>query len=273
MSAPNPRVSIVIAAFNEEHNIADAVGSILSQDFAALEVIAVDDGSTDDTLKILGEFADNRLRVYRQDRGGQYPALVKGIDLAKGDLIARLDADDISLPGRISAQVAYMDANPDCAWVGCGEVRIDQKRNEHYTRIYPISDKEIRLMSARCIPYCHSGVMFRRSVVEHGLNYPLQNRFMNDFEFFIEVARRYKVANLKKAYVQRVVRDASYYQRNFSTFRQNLRLIRLSARAIRAFDLNVSNYRYLVFRFFYPLLPDRMKRAIRKVQGLSETQA
>lgn len=264
------RVSVIIAVFNGEDYIAKAVESILSQDFNRMELIVVDDGSTDRTLEILKNIDDARLRVYRQHNEGQYPALVKGIEHAKGDLIARLDADDVALPGRIKAQVDYLDAHPDCAWLGCGEVRIDKKRNERYVRKYPEFDADIRNMAARCIPYCHSGIMFRRFLIEEGLNYPCKKQFMNDFEFFINVASKYSVANLPRAYVVRTVSDRSFYQSNFSTLRQNIRLVRLCARAIKMFDLRWVSYLFLLPRLAYPVIPNRIKRFLRRSQGLAE---
>ena len=270
MSLEAPSVSAVIAAYNEADNIRGAVESLLEQDYPALEVIVVDDGSSDGTRDVLAAIRDPRLRVLHQERGGQYTALVHGIQNATGKYIARLDADDRALPGRISAQVAFLEAHPDCAWLGTAERRVDEQRGERYDRRYPCEDDDIRRMAARCIPYCHSAVMFRRDITDAGLNYGTRARFMNDFELFIEVAARYRVDNLPEAYVQRTAADESFYQRTYSTRRQNMRLIRLNARAIRRLDLGWWHYAFLLARFFYPWIPNVAKRSIRTVLGLRE---
>lgn len=268
-----PSVSAVIAAYNEADNIRGAVESLLEQDYPALEVIVVDDGSGDGTRDVLSTIGDPRLRVLHQDRGGQYAALVHGIRHAQGKYIARLDADDRALPGRISSQVAFLEAHPDYAWLGTAERRIDEQRGERYDRTYPTDDAAIRRMAARCIPYCHSAVMFRRDITEKGLNYGTRSRFMNDFELFIEIAASHRVANLPEAYVQRKATDESFYQSTYSTRRQNMRLIRLNARAIRRLRLGWWNHGFLLARLLYPWIPNRAKSSIRGLLGLKERAA
>ncbi len=270
----SPTVSVVIAAYNEEDRIETAAKSVLEQDYQDLELIVVDDGSTDQTLKRLESIADSRLVILQTHRGGQYSALVAGIRHSKAKYIARLDADDRCLPGRISAQVAYLEAHPNCAWLGTGERRVDLQRDEVYDRRYPEKDTLLRRMAARCIPYCHSSIMFPRSIVEtDGLIYGTQSPFMNDFEFFIDVARRHEVANLNDSYVERITSDGSFYQRSFSTRKQNWRLIRLNARAIRRLNLGWHHYVFLGGRIFYPWLPVRLKANVRRLLGLREREA
>jgi glycosyltransferase involved in cell wall biosynthesis len=107
-------------AFNAAEFLDDAVCSILEQTFRDFEFIIVDDGSTDETASILAEYAksDDRLRVFRQSNGGMISALNRGCSLARGQYIARMDADDISMPQRIERQVDYLRANPVVGIVG-----------------------------------------------------------------------------------------------------------------------------------------------------------
>ena len=120
MSTP-PKVSVLIAACNGERYIAEAVGSILGQTYRDLELIVLDDGSTDGTRAILHEIAsrDERMRIVEKDNEGLIRTLNRGIAEARGAYIARLDHDDISRPLRIEKQAGFLDKNPDFIGVGC----------------------------------------------------------------------------------------------------------------------------------------------------------
>src|SRR5947208_3071693 len=100
-------VSVVTAVYNGGRYLRPALASILEQDGVALELVVVDDGSTDDTAAILDELArrDERVRVLRQPNQGLTDALVRGCSEARGEFIARQDADDVSLPGRLAKEV------------------------------------------------------------------------------------------------------------------------------------------------------------------------
>src|SRR5437867_9556704 len=108
-----PRVSVLMPVRDGERFVREAVESILGQTFQNFELLIVDDGSTDATPSILLEFTDPRLVRLRQDRAGLIAALNRGLDLARGEYIARMDADDIALPRRLERQVKFLDGNPE----------------------------------------------------------------------------------------------------------------------------------------------------------------
>lgn len=266
-----PKVSAFITVYNEVELIECAVRSLLNQTLENLEILVVDDGSNDGTAEIVESIHEPRLRLIRCVRMGRAAALAYACTQAKGCYLANLDADDTAYPARLERQAAFLDTHPDHAWVGCGEEREDNQRNESFSRIYPPDDAGIRRMSSKCIPYCHSAVMFRRSLIDEGLNYDPAQPFLIDFEFFLRVAARHKVANLPEPLVKRYVRDESYFQSRFSTGRQNRRLAVLCARAVRQFRLPPHYYLYPLARLLYPWLPNALKRLIRGGQGLVET--
>jgi glycosyltransferase involved in cell wall biosynthesis len=107
-----PRVSVIIPTFNRAGYIGDALRSVLSQTYKNLEVIVVDDGSTDDTERIIGTISDSRLHYKRQIKSGRSRARNRALSLARGEYIAFLDSDDLYLPGKIELQVAYLDTHP-----------------------------------------------------------------------------------------------------------------------------------------------------------------
>ncbi|HEY5345943.1 MAG TPA: glycosyltransferase family 2 protein, partial [Verrucomicrobiae bacterium] len=107
-----PRISIIMPVWNGEKFLAAAVDSLLAQTFSDFELLVIDDGSTDRTPEILRAYADPRLRVLRLDHGGIVVALNHGLSQAGADWIARLDADDISLPRRLELQWQAVNRRP-----------------------------------------------------------------------------------------------------------------------------------------------------------------
>ena len=113
--------------YNVARYVRAAVSSIISQTFTDFELIIIDDGSTDGSLTILKEMAagDARIRLISRANTGYVVALNEGLALARGEFIARMDADDISLPARFDKQVAYLRHNPDCVLLGSSVMHMD----------------------------------------------------------------------------------------------------------------------------------------------------
>ena len=110
----NPLVSILMPVYNSEKYLREAIKSILNQTFTNFELIIINDGSTDNSLKIIKSFKDNRIKIIKNKGNlGLIKTLNKGIDLAQGKYIARMDADDIAMPKRLEKQIAFFNENPD----------------------------------------------------------------------------------------------------------------------------------------------------------------
>ena len=106
-----PKVSVVMSVCNSEPFIRDAIKSILGQTFQDFEFIIINDGSTDGSLQIIQSYGDSRIRITSQENLGLTKSLNKGIGIARGEYIARQDADDISEPSRLEKQVAVLEQN------------------------------------------------------------------------------------------------------------------------------------------------------------------
>src|SRR5262245_3590276 len=109
----SPLISVIMPVYNAERYVADAVESILGQTFQDFEFLIFDDGSQDGSLAILGKYAsqDARIRLFAKPHSGYVAWLSEGIRLARGEFIARMDADDISLPQRLARQSAFLIQN------------------------------------------------------------------------------------------------------------------------------------------------------------------
>ena len=116
-----PRISVILPAYNAGRYLREAVQSILDQTFTDFEILLINDGSTDDTEQVALSFTDPRVRYLPNPKNiGLANTINRGMSLAQGELIARMDADDISLPTRFQTQVDYLDAHPEVMLCSCG---------------------------------------------------------------------------------------------------------------------------------------------------------
>src|SRR5882724_2062331 len=124
-----PKVSVIIPTYNRAHYLGTAVNSVLSQTFSDFELIVVDDGSTDDTMRLVERFHDSRLRYIYQQHRGISAAMNAGIRAARGGYIARLDSDDIWLPDMLEVEVGVLDARPEIGLVYAKAQGMDKNCN------------------------------------------------------------------------------------------------------------------------------------------------
>src|ERR1019366_81947 len=124
---PPPTVSAILPVYNGAKYLRESVKSILQQTFTDFELIAVDDGSTDNSLRILNDLArsDNRMRIISRPNTGVSGAANDGIAIARGQFLARMDADDIAMPMRFEKQVSYLRAHPEVVLLGTRVLLID----------------------------------------------------------------------------------------------------------------------------------------------------
>jgi glycosyltransferase involved in cell wall biosynthesis len=198
-----PEVSVFIPAYNAAPYLAAAVESILQQTFRDLEVIVVDDGSTDGTAQVLEAYDDPRLRVIRQENQGISGASNTGISAARGPLVARLDADDVAYPERLERQVAYMREHPDCVLVGTGVDMLCPAGLVLYEKKVPADHEEIAraLWSGDSQAVVHPTMMAQREVVEHIGGYRTQYSTVEDFDLYLRLLPLGRFANLPVALV------------------------------------------------------------------------
>ena len=137
-------VSIVIPVHNGEKYIKESIDSCLAQTYSNIEIIVVDDKSTDSTLEILKEYGE-KIKVFPVEKQNGLGNVINiGIRASKGKYIARMDADDIMCPDRIEKQVAYLENNPSCVAVGGQIDIIDADSNITGHREYAQNDKDLK---------------------------------------------------------------------------------------------------------------------------------
>ena len=193
-----PVVTVLMSVHNGERYLREAVDSILGQSLADFEFLIVDDGSTDGTADILASFKDSRIRVLRNsERLGLAASLNRGMALAGGNYIARMDADDRSLPDRLARQVAFMEQHPEIGACGSGFRYFGDDRRE--VRM-PLHSDEIRCTLFFMNAMAHPTVLFRReSFRRHGLAYDVAFSHSQDYDLWVRASRVLPLANLGEA--------------------------------------------------------------------------
>lgn len=190
------KVSVLIPVYNKAPFVQEAVDSILRGTFQDLEVVAVDDRSTDDSLAVLHRIHDPRLRIIElPENRGPAGAANAGIDACRGEYIVRLDADDIAVPDRIERQVALMDAHPGVGASG-GHLQLFGHDTEIWR--FPLTDDACRAQLLFGPPVSQGASILRRSVLEeHGLRYdPSWPRVGEDWLFWLRMAPCTRFAGL-----------------------------------------------------------------------------
>jgi glycosyltransferase involved in cell wall biosynthesis len=194
-----PSVSVVMPVYNAERYLPAAVESILSQTVRDFEFIIIDDGSTDGSRRLLEECArrDARIRVVSRPNTGIVGALNDGLALCEGEFIARMDADDISLPERFEHQVSYLRQHRDCVMVGSRVLLIDPEGAPIRPWIDELSHEQIdRAHLSRAWPVVHPTVLIRRWALDAAGHYRKQYETLEDLDLFLRLAEVGKLANL-----------------------------------------------------------------------------
>lgn len=197
-----PAVSVLMPSFNAGTFLRVAVESVLLQSFTDLELIIVDDGSTDDSFEALDGLNDGRIRVVRNKQNlGLVESRNIALAHAQAPLIACLDADDIALPTRLEKQVARFEADPNLALLGSQAYLVDAQGKPFGVVDVPSSSQEIRRTILRHNNIVQSSVMARRSVLNAVGGYPRDFSLAEDYALWLRVIMDYKVMNLAERLV------------------------------------------------------------------------
>jgi len=260
-----PRVSVLMAVHDGAPWVKDAVASVLSQTLADFELIVVDDGSADATPAVLAGVDDRRLRVERRPRAGLTRALNTALELARAPLVARLDADDIALPGRLHRQVAFLDAHPDIGVVGSAAREIAANGLEVRV-VRPPQDHDVLCRALiRRNPMVHSTVTMRRSLVEAVGGYDAGFVVAQDYDLWMRLSAVTRLANLPDTLViRRLLPGRISVARDADRLRAEARA---RWRAVRAGTYPAWCVVFAARPMLAASLPGSLRRALRRARG------
>ena len=195
----NPLISVLMPVYNGEKYLREAIDSVLAQTYTNFELLLINDGSTDSSKDIILSYSDPRIRYIENEQNLKLIAtLNKGIDLAKGDYIARMDADDVCMPNRLLTQLRFMQKHPQIDMCGSWALRINSAgqitgkiKNIHTPGL-------LSCVTFFTCPFVHPVTFFKSEVLKNNL-YSIEALHTEDTELWNRLRQRgYRFANIRK---------------------------------------------------------------------------
>lgn len=198
-----PRVTVLMSVRDGARHVRQAVGSILAQDYSDWEFIIIDDASTDETPLILGSYDEPRIRIFRNETNlGLAKSLNRGLELARGEFVARQDHDDVSAPSRLRRQIQRMDMDSDLVLLGTRGYQYDEETGLIREMLHPVDNVSIRVKMCYQNAFIHSSVFIRRNVlVENKLRFNEVLSATQDYELWTRLCDYGRVLNLSNKLV------------------------------------------------------------------------
>nr|WP_199000412.1 glycosyltransferase [Flavobacterium sp. ASV13] len=192
----NPKITVLMPVYNCELYIEEAIDSILNQTFSDFEFIIIDDASSDSTVSIIKKYNDPRVQLIEKPQNSGYTnSLNYGLSIAKGEYIARMDGDDISLPNRFVKQVAFLDKNPETVLIGTFFKIIDKDKIITVPEYH--DDIKLAMLKDCCIG--HPTVMMRKSCLDKfALIYDTKKEPAEDYDLWTRLLAVGKLYNLQE---------------------------------------------------------------------------
>ncbi len=258
-----PKVSVILPVRNCENFLADAIRSILKQSLPDFELIIIDDGSKDTSLQIVKRFRDKRIILLTNNTPmGVARSLNRGIRIAKGDYIARMDADDIAMPDRLYIQYEYFKKHPEVGVVGSWVQLINADGKSIGYKNLPATNQDIKRLLPFVNPFIHPSVMIRNCLFKQFGTYSLDCEGAEDYELWFKVARNTQFTNLQQVLLQyRMHRNSVSYS---ETARINIASAKVQFRIVKLYGYPVWHMLIALKCIFSALFPVRITQLIYK---------
>jgi glycosyltransferase involved in cell wall biosynthesis len=193
-----PLVTVLLPVHNGERFLTDAINSILNQTFRDFELLIIDDCSTDKSISIIESFNDSRIRLIRSDKRLKLAGVLNlGLDSSKGDLVARMDSDDISFLCRLEIQVKFMKVHKDIGICGAWVKAFGDHSSSGAVFKYPSGSDDIKASLFFDNPFAHPTVIFRKKLFDaYGLRFDGSYNPAEDYELWIRALEYFPARNL-----------------------------------------------------------------------------
>ncbi|MGV8059932.1 MAG: glycosyltransferase family 2 protein [Smithellaceae bacterium] len=195
-----PEITVLMPVYNGEKYLHDAIKSILRQSFKNYEFLIINDGSNDKSVEIIKSYDDERIRLVNNHTNIKLIAtLNKGIKLAKGEYIARMDCDDVSLPSRLEKQLIFLKKNPEIGVLGTAINIINERGDVYFSKHYPSSHYFLIWSMCFLSPLLiHPSVMMRKNLFKHTHGYDKEMIHAEDYELWYRLSKLTKLSNLSE---------------------------------------------------------------------------
>lgn len=231
-----PKISVIMPAYNAEKYIKNAIDSVLNQSFRDFEFIILNDCSVDRTEEIILSYQDDRIVYLKNEKNlGVAATLNRGLEIARGEYIARMDADDISLPERFEKQVAFLDENTAIAVVGCAVEKFCGTQTLGLRR-FSAGAEMLRIDTLFGCPLAHPGVMFRRAVICGLGGYEAEFEGLEDYALWWKVSQNWDLAALPQMLLRYRIHPGQVTQK--PTKEKAQRMLCLKKRQLEALGLS-----------------------------------
>lgn len=237
----NPEISVIMSVYNAEKYLRESIESILNQTYTEFEFIIVNDGSTDSSLEIIKSYKDERIVLINQNNTGLAKSLNNGIEKSRSIFIARMDADDISLPDRLQKQYEFLSQNPEYVVIGSNAKNIDINGNYIHTSDLTTSNIQCKNKLPET-PFIHPSVMFRKNAFCEAGKYPEYMLKAQDLILFSKISKYGKIANIEEPLIKYRIVPTANSNRNSSP---DKRLINIISKAIEFDKISEDDYNYL----------------------------
>lgn len=220
-------ISVILPVYNAQDTIGEAIQSIINQTYTDWELLVINDGSTDNTRSVILSFDDPRIKYIENDGNKQLIySLNRGLELASGKYIARMDADDISLPERFACQVRYMDSHPEIIVCGTYMQKFGNRVVPDIISFYSNND-DIKNNILTFPPFGHPSVMIRKSVLDKtGIKYDYNYKCAEDLKLWIDLLPYGNYANIPQVLLRYRISDFQCTQNSNMTMINNVRKCR-----------------------------------------------
>lgn len=222
----SPTITVLMPVFNAEKYIGQAIESILGQTFQDFELVIIDDGSTDHSAEKVTAYDDHRIRFFKNERNlGLVYTLNRGIEISRGHYIARMDADDISLPDRLSLQVQFLDTHPAISTIGTNMIFVDADGKGLRTPHWNVPENSVVIHWWLLMGLCgvnHPTVMVRTDTYRKLNGYDSDFIHCEDYELWLRCCRETKIANLAQACLMYRMHSSNVTSVHNETQRQNV---------------------------------------------------
>lgn len=240
----NPAITVLMSVYNGEKYLREAIESILRQTFSDFEFLIINDGSTDATEQIILSYSDERICYLKNESNLKLIAsLNKGIALAKGKYIARMDTDDIALPERLHKQFNFMEQHTEVALCGTG-CQIFGEENK--TVKYSATHNEIMAKMLYQCHFIHPTIIMRKSMIDT-FTVKFDTHFIHaeDYDFFTRVGEKFKLANIQEVLLQYRIHSQNISELNRAT--QDANSVAIKKRMFKNLGVNITESELLLY--------------------------
>lgn len=219
-------LSVIMPVHNGSSYLVDSIKSVLIQNYSNFELIIINDGSTDNSEKIIKEFNDERIKlISNKKKSGIVYSLNKGLNISRGKFIARMDSDDICTKNRFMSQVNFLLKNQEIGLCSGHILKIDSSGKVLSKVNFPISDKDCNMHFLFGNPIVHPAAMFKKDLALEVGGYSIGSEPAEDLDLWLKISSKSKIANLNKVLLHYRIHEQNYSSVKYNIYFEKLDLV------------------------------------------------